>query len=322
MPFFKRLLASLGFGSSHDAALVDTADSNFDPLTLDESTGEVLQAYDEHTWQHGHYLGHACDLAYLDAATGRKAYRDQLNLHATLVSVDNTQAYIGENAGSIVLAFRGSERPTSLDGFKDWLLTNARNFLVLPDGRIGTDFAAAGVGARFHRGFMEALEEIWEPMHAAVDTAMKRKERPLWVTGHSLGGALALLAAWRLHQKFLPIHRICTFGAPMIGNNAAAEAYHREFPGKIVRYVDHGDMVPHLPTISLLSNEYEHVQREIRVGEEDEHSADVLLANVSAEANQGEVDERAANSLWGGLHSGIEAHLMDNYISRLSEQLA
>lgn len=322
MPFFKRLFSYFGFGGSQEKSAMDRPQGDFDALSLDQTTGVVLDASQEHTWHHGHYLGRACELAYLDALAGREAYREQLNLFATLVSVDNTQAYIGENAGSIVLAFRGSEKPTSLDGFKDWLLTNARNFLVLPTGRIGTDFAAAGVGARFHRGFMEALDEIWGPMHSAVDSAMSRKERPLWVTGHSLGGALALLAAWRLHQKFLPIHRICTFGAPMIGNRAAAQAYHREFPGKIVRYVDHGDMVPHLPTMSLLSNEYEHVQQEIRVGKENHSSADQLVAKVTAEADAGDVDERVANRLWGDLHSGIEAHLMQNYMLRMSEHLA
>ena len=109
----------------------------------------------------------------------------------------------------------------------------------------------------------------------------------------------------------------------MIGNNAAAEAYHREFPGKIVRYVDHGDMVPKLPTMSLLSNEYQHVQREIRVGDEDVQSAEEVISKMADDAPpDGEVDDQVANNLWGNLHSGIEAHLMDNYISRLSEQLA
>ncbi len=319
MSFWKRWFSR----GKQDSSQPLVSDDDFDALTLDESTGPILQPIPEHTWQHGHYLGLACDLAYLPEPLGKPKYREQLNLHANLVSVDNTQAYICENAHSIVVAFRGSERPNSLDGFKDWLLTNARNFLVLPEGRIGTDFAAAGVGARFHRGFMQALDEVWSPLHLSVDQAMRRKERPLWVTGHSLGGALALLCAWRLHQKFLPVHRICTFGAPMIGNTAAAEAYHREFPGKIVRYVDHGDMVPRLPTMSLLSNEYEHVQREIRVGDEDVRSAEAVISKMADEAPaDGEVDDLVANNLWGNLHSGIEAHLMDNYILRLSEQLA
>ena len=234
---------------------------------LNASTGTILDASNGHTAAHGHYLATACDLAYYTEEVARPKFRDELNLEVRLISIDNTQAYICENEGSIVVAFRGSESPASLDGFKDWLLTNARNFLVLPEGRIGTDFAAAGVGARFHRGFMMALAEIWEQLYIAVDEALSRKERPLWITGHSLGGAIALLAAWRLHQKFLPIHQICTFGAPMIGNDAAAEAYHREFPGKIFRYVDASDLVPRLPTMSLFSNEYGHVQEEIILGE-------------------------------------------------------
>lgn len=288
---------------------------------LDERTGPVLVSDNAFDSGHAHYLGTACDIAYQPSSTGTPNYRKTLNLSTRLISVDNTQAYVGENVGSIVVAFRGSQSPTSIDGFKDWLLTNARNFLVLPEGRIGTDFAAAGVGARFHRGFMEALAEVWDPLYATVDEAMRRQERPLWITGHSLGGAIALLAAWRLHQKFIPIHQICTFGAPMVGNAAAAEAYHREFPGKIVRYVDFGDMVPRLPTMSLLNNHYDHVQREIVVGREGDRSADGFLASIAEQTPDGEVNERAADSLWGELHSGIEAHLMDNYISRLNEQV-
>ena len=289
-------------------------------MQLDESTGSVLQATAQHSEQQGHYLATACDLAYYDQAEGEIKFREQLNLAGRLVSVDNTQAWVGENAGSIVIAFRGSESPTTIDGFKDWLLTNARNFLVLPEGRIGTDFAAAGVGARFHRGFMEALDEIWNPLLVAIEEALQRKERPIWVTGHSLGGAIALLAAWRLHQKFISIHRIVTFGAPMIGNNAAAEAFHREFPNRVIRYVDSFDMVPKLPTMSLLSNEYDHVQLEIKLGDDSQESAAQRIASLAAAAAEN-LDEATSMNLWGQLHAGISSHLMGNYIARISERL-
>ena len=288
-------------------------------MHLNASTGLVLQTTDEHTSQHGHYLATACDLAYLPASSGVTQYAEKLNLVARLISVDNTQCYVGQNAESIVIAFRGSEKPTSIDGFKDWLLTNARNFLVLPEGRIGTDFAAAGVGARFHRGFMSALDEIWQPMHAAVDEAYRNHKRPVWVTGHSLGGAIALLAAWRLHQRFLPVHRICTFGAPMVGNQATAEAYHREFPNRIVRYVDLGDMVPKLPATSLFSNQYGHVQREIVLGDNLASSNQLLAATEHMNTETDGIDPSTADGLWNDLHSGISAHLMDNYISQIAE---
>ena len=66
---------------------------------------------------------------------------------------------------------------------------------------------------------------VWEPLFAAVDQAQKAKERPLWVTGHSLGGAIALLAAWRFRRNFFAVQEIITFGAPMIGNDTAAKAF-------------------------------------------------------------------------------------------------
>ena len=84
---------------------------------------------------------------------------------------------------------------------------------MVPEGRLGTDFAAAGVGARFHKGFIAALAMVWDPLLAAVEAELKRAERPLWVTGHSLGGALALLSAWLFHRKFISVHQVYTFGA-------------------------------------------------------------------------------------------------------------
>ena len=110
----------------------------------------------------------------------------------------------------------------------------------------------AGVGARFHKGFVDAIAEVWEPLAAAVEAELKANDRPLWITGHSLGGALALLAAWLLKRRFVLVHEVCTFGAPMIGNREACAAFDREFAGRIFRYVNGRDPVPKLPTLSLV----------------------------------------------------------------------
>src|SRR5262245_12493654 len=200
------------------------------------------------------FLATACDLAYLPQAQGAEEFRKNLGLEARLISVSNTQVYVATNEKHVVAAFRGSESPTSIDGLKDWLLTNAVNFLVVPEGRIGTDFAAAGVRAKFHQGFMRALADIWDPFFEAVQTEQDKNERQLWVTGHSLGGALALLASWRLHRNVMQIQQLYTFGAPMVGNVEAVQAFNREFAGKIYRYVNYHDIVPKLPTVSLLAN--------------------------------------------------------------------
>src|SRR5262249_7209689 len=174
-------------------------------------------------------LALASDHACLPEAEGAAAFRSGLGLDARLISVGNTQAYVGENDAAVVVAFRGTETPTSLDGLKDWLLTDAVNLLIVPEGQLGTDFAAAGVGARFHMGFMPALASVPGPLAEAVDAAQKKKERPLWLAGHSLGGALAQLAAWRFSRNFVDVHQVYTFGGPMVGNEAATKAFDRAF---------------------------------------------------------------------------------------------
>ena len=265
------------------------------------------------------YLARACELAYLPLAQGAPAFAEQLGLMAHLISVDNTQVYVGTSDSAIVVVFRGSESPNSLDGFKDWLLTNANNLLIVPEGRLGTDFIAAGVGARFHRGFMQALAEIWDPLQAAVEQAWNDQERPVWVTGHSLGGALALLAAWRFTRQFIAVHEVVTFGAPMVGNDLAAAAFEKEFAGKIFRYIDVEDPVPLLPTISLVANSYRHCPHEIPL----RGAANPPAGDVVGEMAKSAVDKLLSVSmideLWKLVHQRIAAHMLPNYQSRLGQ---
>src|SRR5262245_24380653 len=89
------------------------------------------------------FLALASDLAYLSADAGAQAFKEQLGLDAHLLSVGNTQAYVGSNDDHLVVAFRGTEEPNSIEGLKDWLLTDAANLLIVPEGRLGTDFIAA-----------------------------------------------------------------------------------------------------------------------------------------------------------------------------------
>lgn len=267
------------------------------------------------------FLAIACELAYLDEAAAAERYLSELGLKARLIAFDNTQVYVGENESAIVVAFRGSQSPDTFDGLKDWLLTNANNFLILPEGRIGTDFAAAGVGARFHKGFLEALDEIWTPLHAAVDAAMTSKERKLWVTGHSLGGALALLAAWRFQQNFLAVHEVYTFGAPMVGNEAAAAAFQREFPGKIHRFVNDLDPVPLLPTVSLIANAYTHCLAEQILSAQSSgdgpNAATAFVQELAGRTKDGLLDALLIDDLWACVKSRVEYHMVDSYKSRI-----
>jgi triacylglycerol lipase len=253
-------------------------------------------------------LAVASDLAYLPEAEAIPQFREQLGLEARLLSAGNTQVYVAQNDKHLVVAFRGTELPNTIEGLKDCLLTDAMNLLMVPEGRMGTDFAAAGVGARFHKGFIVALESVWDPLLAAVEAEQKRAERPLWVTGHSLGGALALLAAWLFQRKMIAVHQVYTFGAPMIGNAAATKAFDREFEGKIYRYINAHDPVPKLPTMSLLANDYGHCLKEMMLG------AAAAEAAASAEAAAGgTLDAAAMESVWQSAQQRVASHSLAHY---------
>jgi triacylglycerol lipase len=263
------------------------------------------------------FLCEASALAYLPAAAGKAAFRDLLGLEATLCSVDNTQAWLATDDCNIVVAFRGTESPATIDGLKDILLTDAMNLLVVPEGRLGHDLAAAGVGARFHKGFADAIAEIWPPLAEAVEAEFKRRDRPVWLTGHSLGGALALYAAWLLKRRFIPVHEVCTFGAPMIGNQAAAEAFNREFAGKIFRYVNGRDPVPKLPTMSLVANEFLHVESERLVGRDPVTRLTDLLGAVASQAAGGLLSGTLLDEAWATLNAEVSNHFLDRYREQL-----
>jgi hypothetical protein len=263
-------------------------------------------------------LAVASDLAYLPQAEGGPAYKEQLGLDATLFSVGNTQAYVATNDQHIVVAFRGTESPITIDGLKDWLLTNAANLLIVPEGRMGTDFAAAGVGARFHQGFITAIMDIWDPVFQTVEAERKKNDRPLWITGHSLGGALAMLAAWLFNRKFVPVHQIYTFGAPMVGNEDAAQAFNKAFGNKIFRYADTIDPIPKLPTVSLASNDYAHCDKEMSLGEiQAAVGALEFLKGLAGEVGVGVLHATLINDLWKGIMGRLNAHSMTNYRSRI-----
>jgi triacylglycerol lipase len=266
-------------------------------------------------------LALASDLAYLPESTGVTAYRDQLGLEARLISSDNTQCYVAGNDEHLVVAFRGTEAPTSIEGLKDWLLTDAVNLLIMPKDDLGTDFAAAGVGTRWHQGFIRALHEVWEPVLTAVQAERKKSDRPLWVTGHSLGGALALMAAWRFKRKFVPVHQVYTFGAPMVGDVEASAAIDREFGKKIYRFVNDQDPVPRLPTVSLMANEYGHCQQEVLLSAAANAAAagTSFYAELAKKTADGVLRGTLIDDCWKGVQERIGAHAMALYLARVAE---
>jgi hypothetical protein len=114
------------------------------------------------------------------------------------------------------------------------------------------------------------------------------------------------------------VYQVYTFGAPMIGNAAAAEAFQREFPGKIFRYVDSPDPVPLLPTVSLIANTYGHCQEEVRLSAAEAVAFSQALASKAVE---GLLNATLIDEIWAYVQQRIGAHMIGNYLERIAERL-
>lgn len=117
-------------------------------------------------------------------------------------------------------------------------------------GHSPTDFAqqAADLAAKsgdkplVHQGFNDYVQNLLfsQPMaqidgltlgEAAAREMKANPQRKLYLTGHSLGGAVATLSAARLADLGVSPHQlqVITFGAPAVGNEAFARAYEHKF---------------------------------------------------------------------------------------------
>jgi len=69
-----------------------------------------------------------------------------------------------------------------------------------------------------HGGFKQALDVVWDEIAAELKSL---KDVPLFMTGHSLGAALATLAAARHTPR-----AVYTFGSPLVGKRTFVETLH------------------------------------------------------------------------------------------------
>ncbi|KAI6183054.1 Class 3 lipase protein [Aphelenchoides bicaudatus] len=109
--------------------------------------------------------------------------------------------------------------------------------------------------------FYDAYSAInaWNKLGTSIKYLLwKYPEYKVWVTGHSLGGALAQIAAGELVgvQK-VPSDRVVmiNFGQPRVGNKEYVEVYEKLVPNAF-RIVHANDLVPHVPPKSF--DGYEH----------------------------------------------------------------
>nr|XP_017192606.2 uncharacterized protein LOC103453525 isoform X2 [Malus domestica] len=154
----------------------------------------------------------------------------------------------------LVIAFRGTEQSRWKDLRTD--------LMVAPTGlnpeRIGGDFKQE---VQVHSGFLRAYDSvrirIVSLMKLAIgyfdDIAEPLDKWHVYITGHSLGGALSTLLALELSSSQLAKRGLISvtmynFGSPRVGNKVFAEIYNKKVKDSW-RVVNHRDIIPTIPRL-------------------------------------------------------------------------
>lgn len=185
------------------------------------------------------WLAEACWLSYFhDDDTVKATYRNRVQLDCACLNRGGTQCTIASSPEFAIVAFRG----TQPDQWAD----------IIADGRY---LPIAWHGVSVHRGFAAALDSVWDTLAAKL-AALPATTR-VWFTGHSLGAALATLAAYRLERD----SAVYTFGSPLVGTGAFAGVFNARLANRAIRYVNDHDIVTRVPPeeFALPHGRYTHV---------------------------------------------------------------
>ncbi len=145
----------------------------------------------------------------------------------------DTQGYVAvrrtdDDLGMAVVAFRGTQQ------IRDWMTNlDAATTPLRSDNPENMELLA-----NVHEGFNKALLSVYDQIEQHLEGD---HDLPLYVTGHSLGGALATLATWYLSGEKLAA--CYTFGAPRSGDDGLTD----RFRTPIYRIVNGADPVPFVP---------------------------------------------------------------------------
>ncbi|MET8446079.1 lipase family protein [Streptomyces sp. NPDC005209] len=271
----------------------------------------VPTSFDHHSTgyslQRAYWLAQACDLAYKSRDVIEDRARvwgfDQVRHHETRFRppfpLEDTQAYTLAGDHMILTAFRGTE-PAQI---KDWL----------SDATTPPRPGPAGTGW-VHYGFAEALESIFPQVKDTL-AELRTNGQKVYFTGHSLGGALAMLAGARMYleEPRLAADGVYTYGQPRTCDRELAKAYNKGFGGRMYRFVNNNDIVPQLPPEPAFT----HVQALRYIDSHGRLHDSMPPLGRLMDRPQGMTADTFAPAA-----DGIRDHFMHNYIAVLEKNLS
>lgn len=197
----------------------------------------------------------------------------------------DTRAIVGERTDCTVVAFAGTDPALASN-----LITDARIRLT---------------GNNTHEGFQNAFDAAWPQIRTLIET----RQKPLFIAGHSLGAALAVLAADAAQRGGMPPSAIYTFGMPRAGGQTFAVGYDGTLGERTYRLVHGGDIIPCIPEWVAMIVKPERVPFH--------HVGRMLKCSSGAK-----FDASAQPDTLGGNDPKVRAGVRENWINRRNAALA
>jgi triacylglycerol lipase len=185
-------------------------------------------------------LAEAAEVAY-DLVTPAEDIKKRYNL-VTFVRIDDaktdTHCFVASTNSQILVAFRGTASR------HNWITDlTVRRIKLLWAGRF----------IKVHEGFHTALESVYDKIIEEIEKISGDANKIIYVTGHSLGGALALLfvafCGWKHERCAKDTVALYTFGQPKVGNYWFARKFNRWFKNITWRVIDQEDIIARVPTL-------------------------------------------------------------------------
>jgi hypothetical protein len=191
-------------------------------LTLAEKLHADWDSYAPAIWPVAEVMAEASRIAYLPPYKAEKEFLYLGYESVEMMSDGSMIGYVVCVGDVAVVVFRGTDDPG------DWLANLDRFVAKTPDGPA-------------HRGFYTAYSTLGLQ---AKEVLRKSEVKSAWVTGHSLGGALAVLCAYELaRDETIDIAGCMTFGQPMVARPPLTNRIEELLSSRYVHFANNRDIV-------------------------------------------------------------------------------
>lgn len=217
--------------------------------------------------------------------------QNQNLVHQATIPESQVSYFLSESKGVQTIAIRGT--------------ANLENAMMDLDIELQPD---AKLDILLHKGFASGARAVYKDIKPYIDA-----DKPVQITGHSLGGAIAVVLAMYLTQDDYRVTQVITFGQPKVTNVTGAGKF-ASLP--LIRVVTPKDLVPLVPPISPLQIKdldiYWHMGEEV-----------ILLGDHQFSQTSGLKSMLRATKFTSSIpnENNIMAHLMQTYLDRIDELL-